>query len=162
MILQSASKINCLAASCGELTLVLWRIKFPIYSFEMASILQQYFSELEPSPHGEGLSKNLRIGEERIDTMESLTLDLSQLISSLLEKLGMGAVIPEGVIWALGIIASAIALFTLIVCLLIGHAKLMNLISGMKMKKSRGWMRNIKNSKRLSFEDQFDKLFGSV
>lgn len=91
--------------------------------------------------------------------MESLTLDLSQLISSLLEKLGMGAVIPEGVIWALGIIASAIALFTLIVCLLIGHAKLMNLISGMKMKKSRGWMRNIKNSKRLSFEDQFDKLF---
>ena len=94
--------------------------------------------------------------------MESLTLDLLQLISSLLEKLGMGAVISEGVIWALVIIASAIALFTLIVCLHIGHAKLMNLISGMKVKRSRGWMRNIKDSKRLSFEDQFDKLIESV
>ena len=94
--------------------------------------------------------------------MESFTLGFVQLISSLVEQLEVGEVISEGIIWALVIITYAIALFTLIVCLLIGHAKLMNLISGMKMKRSRGWMRNIKNSKRLSFEDQFDKLFGSV
>ena len=137
-------------------------LNFLTYSFEMASILQINFSEFEPLFHVEGFSKNLRIGDERIDAMESFTLGFVQLISSLVEQLEVGEVISEGIIWALVIFTYAIASFTLIVCLLIGHAKLMNLISGMKMKRSRGWMRNIKNSKRLSFEDQFDKLFGSV
>ena len=91
--------------------------------------------------------------------MEFLTLGLVQLISDLLEKLGVGAVVSEGMIWAMVIITYAIALFILIVCLHIGHAKLMKLFNRMKMKRNRGWIRNIKNTKRLSFEDQFDELF---
>ena len=91
--------------------------------------------------------------------MEFLTLCLVQLISDLLEKLGVGAVVSEGMIWAMVIITYAIALFILIVCLHIGHAKLMKLFNRMKMKRNRGWIRNIKNTKRLSFEDQFDELF---
>ena len=91
--------------------------------------------------------------------MEFLTLGMVQLISDLLEKLGVGAVISEGMIWALVIVIYAIALFILILCLHIGHAKLMKILNRIKMKRGRGWIGNIKNTKRLSFEDQFDELF---
>lgn len=91
--------------------------------------------------------------------MELVTFALVQLISDLLENLGVGAVVTEGMIWAVVIIIYAIASFILILCLHIGHAKLMKLFNRMKMKKNRGWIRNIKNTKRLSFEDQFDELF---
>ena len=91
--------------------------------------------------------------------MEMLTLGLVQLISGLLEKFGVGAVVSEGMIWAMVIIIYAIALFILIVFLHIGHAKLVKLFNRIKMKRSRGWIKDIKNTKRISFEDQFDELF---
>ena len=91
--------------------------------------------------------------------MEMLTLGLVQLISDLLEKLGVGAVVSEGMIWAVVIVTYAIALFILVVFLHIGHAKLVKLFNRMKMKRSRGWIKDIKNTKRISFEDQFDELF---
>ena len=91
--------------------------------------------------------------------MESFTFGLVQLTSDWIGKFGMHNVISHNLILAFVIIAYAIVLFTIFVCLYLGHAKLMNVINRMKMKRSRGWIRNIKNTKRLSFEDQFDELF---
>ena len=91
--------------------------------------------------------------------MEDITFGLVQLISDLLGKIGVGDGIPVIAILAFVIIAYAIALFALIVCLYIIHAKFVNLINRLKMKRSGIWNGNSKNSKRFSFEDQFDELF---
>jgi len=91
--------------------------------------------------------------------LEDITFGLVQLISDFLGKIGVGDGIPVIAILAFVIIAYAIALFILIVCLYIIHAKLVNLINRIKMKKSRIWNGNSKNNKRFNFEDQFDKLF---
>lgn len=91
--------------------------------------------------------------------MEDITFGLVQLISDFLGKIGVGDGIPIIAILAFVIIAYAIALFTLIVCLYIIHAKFVNLINRLKMKRSGIWNGNSKNSKRFSFEDQFDELF---
>ncbi len=91
--------------------------------------------------------------------MEEITFGLVQLISDFLGKIGVGDGIPVIAILVFVIIAYAIALFALIVCLYIIHAKLVNLINQIKMKRSRMWNRNSKNSKRFNFEDQFDELF---
>ena len=91
--------------------------------------------------------------------MEEMTFGLVQLISDFLGKIGVGDGIPIIAILAFVIIAYAIALFMLIISLYIIHAKLVNLINRIKMKRSRIWNVNSKNSKRFSFEDQFDELF---
>ena len=88
-----------------------------------------------------------------------MTFGLVQLISDLLGKIGLGDSIPVIAILACVIIAYAIALFTIIVCLYIIHAKLVNLINRIKMKKSRVWNGHSKNNKRFNFEDHFDELF---
>jgi len=69
--------------------------------------------------------------------LEDITFGLVQLISDFLGKIGVGE----------------------IVCLYIIHAKLVNLINRIKMKRSRIWNGNSKNNKRFNFEDQFDELF---
>ena len=91
--------------------------------------------------------------------MEEITFGLVQLISDFLGKIGVGDGIPVIAILVFVIIAYAIALFTLIVCLYIIHAKLVNLINRIKMKRRRIWNGNSKNNKRFNFEDQFDELF---
>ena len=91
--------------------------------------------------------------------MESFTFGLVLLISGWLEKFGMHNVFSESLILAFVIIAYAIVLFIIIVCLYLGHAKLMALINRKKMKKSRVWAGNLKYKKRPNFEDQFDELF---
>ena len=91
--------------------------------------------------------------------MEDITFGLVQLISDFLGKIGVGDGIPIIGILAFVIIAYAIALFILIVCLYIIHAKLVNLINRIKIKRTRIWNGNSKNNKRFNFEDQFDKLF---
>ena len=91
--------------------------------------------------------------------MESFTFDLVQLTSDWLGKFGMHNVISQSLILAFVIIAYAIALFILIVCLYIIHAKLVTLINRIKMKRSRIWNGNSKNNKKFNFEDQFDELF---
>jgi hypothetical protein len=91
--------------------------------------------------------------------LEKLTFGLVQLISDVLGKIGVGDGIPVIAILAFVIIAYAIALFTLIVCLYIVHAKLVNLINRIKIKRGRIWNEHSKNNKRFNFEDQFDELF---
>jgi len=91
--------------------------------------------------------------------LEYITFGLVQLISDLLGKIGVGDSIPVIAILAFVIIAYAIALFMLIISLYIIHAKLVNLINRIKMKRSRIWNGNLKNNKRFNFEDQFDELF---
>jgi hypothetical protein len=91
--------------------------------------------------------------------LESMTFGLVQLISDLLGKIGLGDSIPVIAILACVIIAYAIALFTIVVCLYIIHAKLVNLINRIKMKRNLIWKGHSKNNKRFNFEDQFDELF---
>lgn len=91
--------------------------------------------------------------------MEYITFGLVQLISDFLGKIGVGDGIPVIAILAFVIIAYAIALFMLIISLYIIHAKLVNLINRIKMKRSRIWNGNLKHNKRFNFEDQFDELF---
>ena len=91
--------------------------------------------------------------------MEYITFGLVQLISDFLGKIGVGDGIPVIAILAFVIIAYAIALFMLIISLYIIHAKLVNLINRIKIKRSRIWNGNLKNNKRFNFEDQFDELF---
>lgn len=88
-----------------------------------------------------------------------MTFGLVQLISDFLGKIGVGDAIPVIAILAFVIFTYAIALITLIVCLYIIHAQLVNLINRIKMKRSRIWNSNSKNNKRFNFEDQFDELF---
>jgi hypothetical protein len=91
--------------------------------------------------------------------LEEITFGLVQLISDVLGKIGVGDDIPVIAILVFVIIAYAVALFTLIVCLYIIHAKLVNLINRIKIKRSRIWNGHSKNNKRFNFEDQFDELF---
>ena len=91
--------------------------------------------------------------------MEEITFGLVQLISDFLRMIGVGDGVPVIAILVFVIIAYGIALFTIVVCLYIIHAKLVNLINRIKMKRSRIWNRNSKNNKRFNFEDQFDELF---
>lgn len=91
--------------------------------------------------------------------MESMTFGLVQLISDLLVKIGLGDNIPVIAILACVIVAYAIALLAITVCLYVIHAKLVNLINRIKMKKSRIWNGNSAKNKRFNFEDQFDELF---
>ena len=88
-----------------------------------------------------------------------MTFGLVQLISDLLGKIGLGDSIPAIAILTCVIIGYAIALFTIIVCLYLIHAKLVNLIDRIKMKRSRIWNGHLKNSMQFNFEDQFDELF---
>lgn len=91
--------------------------------------------------------------------MEEITFGLVQLISDFLGKIGVGDSIPVLAILVFVIIAYGIALFTLVVCLYIIHAKFVNLMNRIKMKRSLIWNRNSKNNRRFNFEDQFDELF---
>jgi hypothetical protein len=91
--------------------------------------------------------------------LEEITFGLVQLISDVLGKIGVGDDIPVIAILVFVIIAYTVALFTLIVCLYIIHAKLVNLINRIKIKRSRIWNGHSKNNKRFNFEDQFDELF---
>ena len=100
-----------------------------------------------------------QIWKERIDAMESFTFALVQRISDWVGLFGMQHAISESLILAFVIIGYAIVLFSIIVCLYLGHAQFMNLINRKKMKKGRVWIGNSKKDKRLNFEDQFDELF---
>ena len=91
--------------------------------------------------------------------MEEITFGLVQLISDFLRMIGVGDGVPVIAILVFVIIAYGIALFTIVVCLYIIHAKLVNLINRIKMKRSLIWNGNSKNNKRFNFEDQFDELF---
>ena len=91
--------------------------------------------------------------------MESFTFALVQRISDWVGLFGMQHAISESLILAFVIIAYAIFLFTIIVCLYLAHAKFMSLMNRKKMKKGRVWMGNSKKDNRPNFEDQFDELF---
>ena len=96
---------------------------------------------------------------EGSENMERLTFGLVQSISESLGYLGIGNGMPKGLIWVLLIIVSLVILFVLVLCLYIGHAKLMAAIHRIKMRKGRKWSSVLRKSQRPSFEDQFDELF---